>query len=48
MATDLHIHIDAGLTQEDYHCIFSSQDGSVYLKYGYTQCQKAPKDSDHR
>lgn len=48
MATDMHIHVDNGMTQDDYHCIFSSQSGSIYLKDTYGPCPAKPEDPEQR
>ena len=42
MATDLHIHTDVGLTQEDFHCLFANHTGSWYEKPPFTHCSKQP------
>ena len=42
MATDLHIHIDEGLTQNDYHCFFANQIGSHYEKELFYRCAEKP------
>ena len=39
MATDIHIHVDDGLTQEDYSCFFASQIGSVYFQMDGSLCR---------
>ena len=39
MTTDIHIHIDDGLTQEDYRCFFANQRGSEYSREEGAGCR---------
>ena len=43
MATDLHIHIDEGLTQLDFHCMFANHTGSWYEKELFYRCAEEPR-----
>ena len=46
MATDIHIHIDEGFSQDHYECIFGSQSGSIYLRDQYT-CPERASNKDY-
>ena len=39
MAIDIHIHVDDGLTQDDYRCFFADQEGSSYFREDGTRCR---------